>query len=376
MRKPLLMLALLPAALPAAAHADVQLADKTVADATGGAAARVQLWQRSSDGAVYPRVWVSDTKADGICAHAAVLWHHVNGKTYTDYGSWVCGPGQGQGPADKPARNWRHYRSVSLAAFVDGRDPVPVGLYDFGALRPPSEAPDSSEDKDCSKPRTVTARFSGRVYGHFMAVKERGRSGRLRPTGRKVSERFKIGSVQIGLCTRGWDGNPLVKVDSKGLTQSGRPKAAAKHGIGAGWGVVIKGWRNDNGLLTINVVQCRDNLAAQVRDFNEMFGLGATVKKLPHPISMTIGIATYLAGKRLPPAGVDCVTLSEHDFRIYVTGDRARLSHVDARGRYGPARTGPETGGRETSIREVLMAYVETDPGAPKPPRRRPGRQP
>jgi hypothetical protein len=132
-----LVLCLLAGLAGTASAADRRLAAASRVDPTGGATAYVELWQRDSDGAVYPKVWIQDTKADCICAHAAVMWAHVNGNTYPDYGSYVCGHTQRKGPFVWGTRNWTQYRSVSLAAFVDNGAPATQPLYDF-AEHPPT----------------------------------------------------------------------------------------------------------------------------------------------------------------------------------------------------------------------------------------------
>jgi hypothetical protein len=136
-----------------AAGPDRRLAATSVTDATRGAVGRVELWQRGSDGAVYPKVWVADARADGVCAHATVQWLHRNGNVYTDYGSWICGAGtSSKEPSVKGARNWRDYRSVSIAAFVDNGTPAAAPLYDFIAHPPTFEEDDGAPTEPVGDP--------------------------------------------------------------------------------------------------------------------------------------------------------------------------------------------------------------------------------
>jgi hypothetical protein len=107
------------AGLPRAASADTFLNGDCVQSHTGGSYVCTDLYQRSSDGAVYLKVWVYDDKADGLCAHGTVGWTHENGNIYNDYGMWVCGYGTGE-YFTTPARNSQDYDAVWLAAFEDG----------------------------------------------------------------------------------------------------------------------------------------------------------------------------------------------------------------------------------------------------------------
>jgi hypothetical protein len=115
-------LLLLLVALPSAASADTRLATNAVTDPTGGATVTAELWQRSSDGAVYPKVTVQDVRADGACAHGSVNWKHENGNTYFDTDMPACGTGASR-TYTKGARNWTVYDSASISASVD-RGPV------------------------------------------------------------------------------------------------------------------------------------------------------------------------------------------------------------------------------------------------------------
>jgi hypothetical protein len=169
--------AAMAAVVPAAASAaDRKLGDASVNDATRGAGARVELWQRDGDGAVYPKVWVSDTKADGICAHAAVHWLHKNGNTYTDYGSWICGAGtSSKEPSVKGGRNWRDYRTVSIAAFVDNGTPATAHLYDFDARPPwwpglgdPSPSPAPTEPAEPKAPVIIRDKEDCQAKGRHL----------------------------------------------------------------------------------------------------------------------------------------------------------------------------------------------------------------
>lgn len=110
---------MLCAGLPRAASADALLNGECVQSQTGGSFVCADLYERSSDGAVYLKVWVYDEKADGLCAHGTVVWTHENGRIYNDYGMWVCGAGTGQ-YFTTPARNWQQYQTVWIEAFDDG----------------------------------------------------------------------------------------------------------------------------------------------------------------------------------------------------------------------------------------------------------------
>lgn len=131
-RRIVLATALVAAALPAAASADTRIAQTAVTDPTGGATATVELWQRSSDGAVYPKVTVHDIRADNVCAHGSVNWKHESGNTYFDTGMYACGAGASKSYT-KGARNWRSYDSVSISASVDNGPVASAPLHAFSS---------------------------------------------------------------------------------------------------------------------------------------------------------------------------------------------------------------------------------------------------
>ena len=326
--------------VPAAAQADTMLTEKTVTDATGGARAYVQMWRRAGDGAVYPKVWVADTKADGICAHAAVLWHHKNGATYADYGSWVCGAGKQDGPKPKPARNWRQYRSVSLAAFVDGRDPVPVPLYDLSVLEaqnpPPAPTPGEpvivrDADQCQAQGRHLNQRWTARFYGSRHEI---GRyTGPPRPTGvphtpeeTKELVTFPIGEVKIGPVTtcrtkRGWGiRTPVpVRVAVAGLTADGKPKGSRfgsrAQDVARGWGLGLAGGTKT--ALRFRFIECEERALWKALGYASL----VPIPKLKLAFKLPLKAGLFVAGKYFGRGKVKCSNWGTRDLKLMVEPD-------------------------------------------------------
>lgn len=110
-----------PGVFAATATADAELS-KAEAEVPG-AQVSATMMQRD-DGAIYAKVRVRDTAADGVCAHGTIRWHHVNGSDYDDYGMHFCGAGgEPAQPFAVPPRDWRAYTGMSVGAFVDGGAP-------------------------------------------------------------------------------------------------------------------------------------------------------------------------------------------------------------------------------------------------------------
>jgi hypothetical protein len=65
------------------ASADMGIDRETVE--VDGAQVQARMIQ-ARNGGVYAKVLVRDTKADGVCAHGTIGWHHVSGQSYYDYG--------------------------------------------------------------------------------------------------------------------------------------------------------------------------------------------------------------------------------------------------------------------------------------------------
>jgi hypothetical protein len=90
-------------------------------DSTYGALIQPCVFRKSS-GAYYAGFWLTDTRADGRCARAAVEWRHVNGRSYYDPpgGTYVCGKGRWI-YRSYSARNPNYYKWVRPCVWVSGR---------------------------------------------------------------------------------------------------------------------------------------------------------------------------------------------------------------------------------------------------------------
>jgi hypothetical protein len=394
-------------AVPMAAVAALALTDASAdpalvpCDAMGGGKYECSWW-RSGDGRTGGSIVVSDGKVVGYlhqgrnwitCQQAGAAVYNEAGDRNRWYG-WTQSDSGGRGWASaldaKGGDDYGKFAGVPGCDNKHGPAPGVGGLWGTqppGGAQPPSSAPPQSrpgEDTSCSQTRDslrAIARFTAHVYGAYQASR-RGERVRLRRL-KGLDSHFKIGSVEIRTagCKRDgrWRplGEPHVKVSSAGLDKDSKPRFTKdKQNFGYGWGVVVEGYRDDNARLTIRIVRCAPNWAAQARAWNQLLGLGSSLAKLPHPVSAGIAIGTYLADKLTPPDGTDCITLNEHGFKVRATANRLRISHTGARGGSVAARFGPETGGNGTSIREVLMAEIQSSPRPRREPPRRPGVQP
>jgi Prokaryotic phospholipase A2 len=110
-----LMTVLAAALIAQPASADMGIDRETVE--VDGAQVQARMIQ-ARNGGVYAKVLVRDTKADGVCAHGTIGWHHVSGQSYYDYGMWWCGAGTAK-EFTVPVRDWRAYERLSVGAFVD-----------------------------------------------------------------------------------------------------------------------------------------------------------------------------------------------------------------------------------------------------------------
>jgi hypothetical protein len=125
--------------VPGAAHADPPLAPSCTAPRFAavaldtkavGAGGLAFMYRRAADGAVCGAATVTDTLADGRCAHVALRWKHVNGRYYVDGGLWICGVHN----SARLAYGWRNptkYRSVDMLVWRDGTQPRVTRLHTF-----------------------------------------------------------------------------------------------------------------------------------------------------------------------------------------------------------------------------------------------------